>query len=56
MRDEKRGFILRHFVILGINFALGNRIERRCRLVKDEHGSIFVQRAGEHQLLRLAAG
>ena len=56
MADVDGGLVARNLVKLGVDFRLGDRVERGCRLVEDDERRIFVERAGNGDLLRLAAG
>ena len=56
MADIKRGFVSNDRVKTGIDFRLCNGVQRRDRLVQNQHRRIFIQRPGQHQPLQLAAG
>ena len=56
MADVDGGLVARNLVKLGVDLRLGNRVERGCRLVEDDERRIFVERTGDGDLLRLAAG
>ena len=56
MGDEQRGLARAHLVVFEVDVVLCNRVERRRRLVEQQHRPILIQSAGQHQPLGLAAG
>ena len=56
MRNIYRRLFDCHFVIFLIHLRLGNGIERRGRLVKNNKRCVLIKCAGKHKPLRLSAG
>lgn len=55
MADVYRRLIACDFVEFFVNLGLGDGIERGGRLIQADKGRILIQRAGNGNLLRLAA-
>ena len=56
MRNVNGGLVADHVVELFVDLRLGDRVERGGRLVENEEGRILIERAGDGDLLPLAAG
>ena len=56
MRNVNGGLVADHVVELFVDLRLGDRVERGGRLVENEKGRVLIERAGDGDLLPLAAG
>ena len=56
VRNVDRRLVAHHVVELFVDLRLGDRVERGGRLVENEEGRVFIERAGDGDLLPLAAG
>ena len=56
VRNVNGGLVADHVVELFIDLRLGDRVERGGRLVENEEGRVLIERAGDGDLLPLAAG
>ena len=56
MGDIDGGLITCDLIELTVDLRLGDGVQRRRRLVEDDKGRVLIERAGNGDLLRLAAG
>ena len=56
MRNVNGGLVADHVIELFVDLRLGDGVERGGRLVENEEGRVLIERAGDGDLLPLAAG
>ena len=56
VRNEYGRFIAHNFVEIRVHFGFGHGIERGGRLIEHDEGRVLIERAGQRDFLRLAAG